>query len=79
MRTSHFASVTVRANYPVFIDAHNVEPFPYKDFANELAEVMPRKRLEQWKGGKRLSTRRYYEVRDPATNMVTLAERREAS
>lgn len=69
----------MQANYPVFIRALNVEPVPYKDFARELAKVMPRKRLERWRGGKRLDTHRYYEVRDPATNVVPLTERREAS
>jgi hypothetical protein len=65
----------VQANYPVFIRALNVEPIAYKDFAKELAAVMPRKRLERWRGGKRQCTHRYYEVRDPATNVVKLAER----
>src|SRR5262249_41114977 len=50
----------VQDTYPVFCAALNVELIPYKDFAKELAEVMPRKRLEHWEGGKRLGTHRYY-------------------
>ena len=69
----------VQANYPLFVHALNAEEVPYKDFAHELADVMPRKRLEKWKDGKRVWTHRYYLVQDPATNVVELAERREAS
>lgn len=65
----------VQANYPIFCQALNVEPVPYKDFAKELAEVMPRKRIERWKAGKRLWTHRYYTVRDPATNVLPLPKR----
>jgi hypothetical protein len=69
----------VQANYQLFVRALNVEPVAYKDFAKELAEVMPRKRLEKWKHGKRVATHRYYLVQDPAANVVSLSERREAS
>jgi hypothetical protein len=69
----------VQQHYLLFCQALNVEPVPYKDFARELADVMPRKRLEQWKDGKRVGTHRYYLVQDPAANVVSLAERREAS
>lgn len=69
----------VQANYPVFVRALNVELVPYKDFAHELADVMPRKRLEGWSGGKRLWTHRYYLVEDPAQHVVEIAKRRVAS
>lgn len=69
----------VQANYRLFLNAMNAEPVPYEKFACELAGVMPRKRLEQWKGGKRLWTHRYYLVPDPAASVVQLAVRREAS
>jgi hypothetical protein len=63
----------VQTSYPVFCRALNVEPVPYKDFAKELADVMPRKRLEKWKAGKRLWTHRYYLVPNPAANVVAIA------
>ena len=69
----------VQANYPLFVRALNVKPVAYKDFAKELAEVMPRKRLEQWTDGKRLWTHRYYLVPDPSDAVVDLAKLRKAS
>ena len=69
----------MQANYPLFVRALNVKPVAYKDFAKELAEVMPRKRLEQWSGGKRQWTHRYYLVPDPADAVVDLAKLRKAS
>lgn len=66
----------VQENYQLFLQALNVEPVPYKDFARELAKVMPRKRLERWSGGKRLFTHRYYLVPDPAASVVELAAER---
>lgn len=68
----------VQENYPLFRRALNVEPVPYKDFARELAGVMPRKRLERWAGGKRLWTHRYYLVQDPTTNVVEIAAAKQA-
>jgi hypothetical protein len=68
----------VQSNYPIFCRALNVAQVPYKDFANELAEVMPRKRLEKWSGGKRLWTHRYYLVQDPATSVVEIADHKRA-
>jgi hypothetical protein len=65
----------VQKNYPLFLQALNAEPVAYKDFAKALADVMPRKRLEQWKDGKRLGTHRYYLVQDPAINVVPLTKR----
>jgi hypothetical protein len=65
----------VQKNYPLFLRALNADPVAYKDFAKEPANVMPRKRLEQWKNGKRLGTHRYYLVQNPATNVVPLAQR----
>ena len=65
----------VQKNYRLFIDAMNAEPVPYEKFAHELSEVMPRKRLEKWKAGKRLWTHRYYLVEDPATSVVAIAKR----
>jgi hypothetical protein len=63
----------VQQHYPLFLQAMNVKPVAYKDFAKELAGVMPRKRLEGWSGGKRLWTHRYYLVQDPSTNVVEIA------
>jgi hypothetical protein len=34
---------------------------------------MPRKRLEKWKGGKRMWTHRYYLIEDPAAAVVEIA------
>jgi hypothetical protein len=63
----------VQANYPLFVRALNVNPVPYEKFAKDLALAMPRKRLERWEGGKRLWSRRYYLVQDPAANVVEIA------
>jgi hypothetical protein len=49
-------------------------PPPYKDFANALKGVMPRKRKEEWKQGKRTGTATWYLVPDPAAAVVDLAE-----
>jgi hypothetical protein len=71
----------VQENYPLFCRALHAVPVPFKDFASELKGVMPKKRHARWKAGKRTgTTRRYYQVRDPTTNVVDLdaAERRRA-
>jgi hypothetical protein len=74
------STVWVRETYPIFCRALHVMPVPFKDFARELKEAMPKKRKSRWKGGKRVGvTRRYYVVQDPAATVVALAERREAS
>jgi hypothetical protein len=70
----------VQSTYPLFCRALHVVPLPFKDFASELKAMMPKKRKSRWKGGERVGvTRRYYLVSDPASNVVDLAERREAS
>jgi hypothetical protein len=56
-------------------------PPPYKDFARELAgdpgkgrpALMPRKRGENWREGKRVGTATWYLVPDPAATVVDLA------
>jgi hypothetical protein len=74
------ATSWVRETYPMFCEALHVVPVPFKDFARELKTVMPKRRKSLWEAGKRLRTRRFYQVRDPATNVVDLAAaRREAS
>src|SRR5262249_47629819 len=47
----------VRSNYARFCLFLGIEqPPPYKDFARELAHLMPRKRRWEWKAGKRVGT-----------------------
>jgi hypothetical protein len=38
---------------------------PFKDFAKALSEVMPKKRLEVWRHGKRMETLTAYLIPDP--------------
>jgi hypothetical protein len=67
----------VQEQYPLFCRALHAAPVPFKDFANELKTVMPKKRRARWGGGKRVgATRRYYAVSDPAANVVPLDARR---
>jgi hypothetical protein len=54
----------IRAHYPIFCEwlrLGNWAP-PYKDFAHELAFLMPRRRQETWRDGKRLGTCTVYFV-----------------
>jgi hypothetical protein len=69
----------VQEQYPVFCRALHAVPVPFKDFASELKAVMPKKRRGRWRGGKRTgTTNRYYAVRDPATNVVSIERGRDA-
>ena len=43
-----------------------VVPPPYKDFAEQLALLVPRKRKEIWSKGKRIDTFTAYQIPDPA-------------
>ena len=73
------ASSWVRANYRPFCEAAGAAPPPpYKDFARELATVMPRRRVWRWCHGRRAGVGTYYAVRDPADNVVALAKARRA-
>ena len=53
----------IRAHYPIFCKwlGLNWAP-PYKDFARELAFLMPRERQETWRDGRRVRTRTIYFV-----------------
>jgi hypothetical protein len=71
----------VRKHYPLFCEATgDIWPPPYKDFAHELADFMPRKRKERWQQGRRVDTATWYLVPDPSETVVELAavERRAA-
>jgi hypothetical protein len=60
--------------YPLFCASLGVcWPPPYKDFAKELAQLMPRKRIDVWRGGKRV-TYRVYVIPDPDVAVVALSE-----
>ena len=57
----------VRSTYPLLCQAeHVVVPPPYKDFAEQLALLVPRKRKEIWSKGKRIDTFTAYQIPDPA-------------
>jgi hypothetical protein len=61
-------------SYPLLCAAlsiHDRPPFP--DFAYELDKLMPRKRMEDRQGGKRVGTYAAYLVPDPATGVVELS------
>jgi hypothetical protein len=64
----------IRRNYPSFCAALGVsDPPPYKDFAFELAKLMPRKRTwQRCAGGVDAYTA--YRVPDPADAVVVLAD-----
>ena len=60
--------------YENFCEAQGVTwPPPYKDFARELARLMPRSRKEEWHEGQRISTATWYLVPAPA-KVVQIAE-----
>ena len=64
----------IRQRYPLFCQSLGVHwPPPYKDFAKELADLMPRKRYETWRDGARIDTCTSYRIPDPAAAVVTLA------
>lgn len=58
--------------YENFCEVEGVTwPPPYKDFARELARLMMRKRIEEWRNGQRLGTATYYFVPDSAVEGVS--------
>jgi hypothetical protein len=60
------ASNWVRENYPQFCNSlHLYDPPPYKDFAHELAKVLPRRRREHRENGKRIKSSTYYSISSP--------------
>ena len=69
----------VRKVYPIFCEAVQVDwwPPPYKDFAHELAELMPRRRREIWSKGKRIETFTVYLVPNPEAAVVETVEKLE--
>jgi hypothetical protein len=70
----------IQESYEDFCEAEGVtRPPPFKDFARELARLMPRKRMEDWHDGQRLGTATYYFVPDPAAQVVELAHERRKS
>ena len=61
--------------YEDFCEAQGVTwPPPYKDFARELASLMPRFRKEEWHEGERLRTATWYLVPEPTTEVAELAQ-----
>ena len=65
----------VQASYPLFCQAEQVVfPPPYKDFAKQLAALMPRKRKEVWSQGSRKDNYTVYRVPDPDAAVIELAE-----
>jgi hypothetical protein len=71
----------VRKVYPIFCDAVRLDgwswPPPYKDFANELAKLMPRRRREIWSQGQRNGTFTVYLVPNPEAAVVETVEKLE--
>jgi hypothetical protein len=67
----------VRPNSPLFCLSLGIawQPTPYKDFARELAHLMPRKRREEWHAGKRVGTSTFYRVPHPNEAVVALSEK----
>ena len=61
--------------YPLFCDslALSWAP-PFKDFAKELALLMPKKRHEIWRDGKRVETYTSYLIPDPTAAVVALKD-----
>jgi hypothetical protein len=56
-------STWIREHYPLFCNSlHLYFPPPYKDFAHELAKVLPRRRRENWENGKRIRSFTCYYV-----------------
>jgi len=49
------------------------EPPAYKDFAKKLAQLMPRKRRETWREGRRVDTGTWYTIPDPTASVVEFA------
>jgi hypothetical protein len=71
------SSIWIRPRYPLFCESLGVPwPPPYKDFAKELATLMPRRRRETWSDGERVDTRTIYRIPDPAAAVVALADQR---
>jgi len=64
----------VRAAYPLLCRAQGLVWAPaYKDFAQQLALLMPRRRADIRHGGRRTCTITIYGVRDPARSVMELA------
>jgi hypothetical protein len=59
-------SNSIESMYPIFWRSLGyTQAPPYKDFAKALSEVMPKKRLETWRSGKRKGTLTVYLIPDP--------------
>ena len=69
------SSKWIRGAYPLFARAHGVGP-PFKDFAKQLALLMPRRRADVREGGKRVGTATFYHVSAPTSVVVELAVER---
>ena len=46
-----------------------IVPPPYKDFAKQLALLIPRKRKEIWSKGKRIDTFTAYQIPPPGSSL----------
>jgi hypothetical protein len=68
-------SAWVRQRYPLFCKSVGMHRGPpaYKDFAKKLAQLMPRKRYETWREGRRVETSTWYRIQDPAASVVEFA------
>jgi hypothetical protein len=68
-------SIWVRQRYPLFCKSVGIhwEPPAYKDFAKKLAQLMPRKRRETWREGRRVDTGTWYTIPDPTASVVEFA------
>ena len=65
----------MKEHYPLFCQALVVVRAPaYKDFAKQLALLMPRERKEIWNEGRRIKNFTAYRVLDPDAAVVELAE-----
>ena len=66
----------VKEHYPLFCRALVVVLRAYKDFAKQLAFLMPRERKEIWNEGRRIMNFTAYRVLDPDAAVVELAQQK---
>jgi hypothetical protein len=69
------SSDLVRKHYPLLCRSLGiVRPPPYKDFARELARLLPRKRSDQRPRDGKRNTSTWYWIPRPTTEVVALAD-----
>jgi hypothetical protein len=69
----------IEARYPIFCQSLGLRWWPpYRDFAKELPPLMPKKRQEDWRNGRRVGTFTAYLIPDPAAAVALADERKRA-